>query len=139
MNCLQSVYPHKHTVTHIYIYTHAHLTHVYTHMHAHTHTHTIQKPTGNQPSKSKFTFPDKKLIFVALLFMLLRVWSIIVDISVYYLPMEATETYKHSYASAVLGVLEVCFLIVYYWPFVVCKILHCLILITQGHTMFTVY
>lgn len=49
---------------------------------------------------------DRKLIFVPLLFMVLRVWSIVVDTATYYLPLEARAKYLHSYASAVFGALE---------------------------------
>ena len=50
---------------------------------------------------------DVKLIFVPLVFMILRVWSIVVDVCVYYLPLETSVKFRHSYASAVFAILEV--------------------------------
>lgn len=50
---------------------------------------------------------DRKLIFVPLIFMALRVWSLVVDMAVYYLPEEQSIDYRGSYASVVFGILEV--------------------------------
>ncbi len=50
---------------------------------------------------------DRKLIFVPLIFMFLRVWSLVVDISIYYLPEDLSDNYRKSSASAVFGILEV--------------------------------
>ena len=39
--------------------------------------------------------------------MVLRVWSIVVDITSYYLPQPLKESYQQSQISYVIGVLEV--------------------------------
>ncbi|KAL5499668.1 hypothetical protein EMCRGX_G011123 [Ephydatia muelleri] len=49
---------------------------------------------------------DRKLAFVPLVFLFLRVWSIVVDVSIYYLPKDDTNRYRQSTASEVIGILE---------------------------------
>ena len=50
---------------------------------------------------------DKKFIFIPLIYMLLRVWSIGVDIAVFYLPDTKREIYKRNIASAIFIILVV--------------------------------
>ncbi len=50
---------------------------------------------------------DLKLIFVPLIYMLLRVWSVAVDIAIYYLPAEQRMDYKSSDISIALLFLVV--------------------------------
>lgn len=50
---------------------------------------------------------DKKFIFIPLIYMLLRIWSVGVDIAVFYLPDTKREVYKHMTVSAVFVFLVV--------------------------------
>ncbi len=50
---------------------------------------------------------DLKLIFVPLIYMLLRVWSVAVDVAIYYLPPDKRMDYRSSDVSAVLLFLVV--------------------------------
>lgn len=56
--------------------------------------------------KSRVKTQDTKLLFVPVVFMVLRIWSIAVDICVYYLPDEAKCRFRENLISAVLSVLE---------------------------------
>lgn len=49
---------------------------------------------------------DNKLVFVPLVFLFLRVWSIVVDVYVYYLPKERADAYQNSSMSMAIGILE---------------------------------
>ena len=60
-----------------------------------------------QKSHGLSSAPDAKLLLVPVIFMALRIWSVIVDISTYYLSPVDRAHYRLSYASAVIGALEV--------------------------------
>lgn len=57
--------------------------------------------------KVNATKQDLKLISVPLVFLFLRIWSVLVDIGVYYLPLEHSVAFRKSYASAILILMEV--------------------------------
>lgn len=50
---------------------------------------------------------DLKLVFVPLIFLLLRVWSVITDVSVYYLADSKREKFSRTNAAAIIGLLAV--------------------------------
>ena len=50
---------------------------------------------------------DWKLVSVPLIYMLLRVWSVVVDIAIYFLPEDARTHYIQSPVSAVFLILVV--------------------------------
>ena len=50
---------------------------------------------------------DLKLIFVPLIFLLLRVWSVITDVSAYYLADSKREEFSNTHAAAIILLLAV--------------------------------
>ena len=92
-------------------HTHAHMpTHppTYTLVHTHILSHQVaKKRNGSHSLLSSVIRADLKLIFVPLIFLLLRIWSFIVDIPAFYLYEEAWLEFRRGWITAVLVLLSV--------------------------------
>jgi len=98
------------------LHTHAHTP---THMHTRPHTHPLlgthntlshqvtKKRNGSLSLLSSVIRADLKLIFVPLIFLLLRIWSFIVDVPAFYLYEEAWLHFIRTWTTAILVLLSV--------------------------------
>ena len=102
---------HTHTRKHTHTYTRIH-THTHTPTHTHAHTHLLvqlskAKQHVSTSLRSKAKTADLKLVFIPLIFLILRVWDISLSFPLLYLPYGTRLSFRATLANAVLVLFAV--------------------------------